>query len=102
MTTGPRTDEVAVGRIGRAHGIRGEVSVELWTDEPERRFADDAELIVRRPGGGPPPPHPTLTVAATRWHQDRLLVRFVELSDRNAAEAAEPAADKPAAESTEA
>lgn len=88
MTPGPRTDEVAVGRIGKAHGLRGEVSVELWTDEPGRRFADGAQLIVRRPGGGPPPPHPTLTVAASRWHQDRLLVRFAELSDRNAAEAA--------------
>ena len=32
-------DEVVVGRIGRPHGIRGEVSVELRTDEPERRFA---------------------------------------------------------------
>jgi 16S rRNA processing protein RimM len=89
MSTGPRTDQVAVGRIGKAHGIRGEVSVELWTDEPGRRFADGAQLIVRRrPGGGPPPEHPTLTVAATRWHQERLLVRFAELADRNAAEAA--------------
>src|SRR5687768_9788794 len=81
-------DEVAVGRIGKPHGVRGEVSVEVWTDEPNRRFAADAELLVRRPSAGPPAPHRTLTVAATRWHQGRLLVRFAELADRNAAEAA--------------
>ena len=88
MNAAPPADEVAVGRIGRPHGIRGEVSVELWTDDPDRRFADGAQLRVRRPAGGPPPQQPTLTVAATRWHQDRLLVRFDELPDRTAAEAA--------------
>jgi 16S rRNA processing protein RimM len=88
MNAGPPLDEVAVGRIGRPHGVRGEVSVELWTDDPERRFADGATLRARRPSGGPPPDHSSLTVAATRWHQERLLVRFVELADRNAAEAA--------------
>ena len=88
MNEAAPADEVAVGRIGRPHGIRGEVSVELWTDEPERRFADGAQLRVRRPARGPAPAHPTLTVAATRWHQERLLVRFEELPDRNAAEAA--------------
>ena len=88
MNAAPPADEVAVGRIGRPHGIRGEVSVELWTDDPGRRFADGAQLRVRRPAGGPPPQQPTLTVAATRWHQDRLLVRFDELPDRTAAEAA--------------
>ena len=84
---GGRPEEVAVGRIGKPHGIRGEVSVELWTDEPERRFAVDARLLVQRPSGGPAPAHRSLRVAATRWHQGRLLVRFAELSDRNAAEA---------------
>ena len=91
MNAGAPSTEVAVGRIGRPHGIRGEVSVELWTDEPERRFADGARLAARRPQGGPPQTPSSLTaltVAATRWHQGRLLVRFTELSDRTAAEAA--------------
>lgn len=88
MNPGPSTDEVAVGRIGRPHGIKGEVSVELWTDEPERRFAEGAKLSLRRPAAGPPLQHAALTVAAARWHQDRLLVRFAELPDRTAAEAA--------------
>ena len=65
MSTGPRTDEVVVGRIGRPHGIRGEVTVELRTDEPERRFADGAVLLgPAAPAAGRPRRTPTLTVAA--------------------------------------
>lgn len=80
--------ELVVGRIGKAHGLKGEVSVEIRTDEPERRFALDAVLIAsvsHRPEGTVPP---RLTVAATRWHQSRLLVRFAEIPDRNGSEAA--------------
>jgi len=83
------TTEVVVGRIGRAHGVTGEVSVELRTDEPDRRFADGAVLGTRTPQGTPPqgPGRPaSLTVRGTRWHQSRLLVRFAELADRTAAE----------------
>jgi 16S rRNA processing protein RimM len=80
-------DYVVVGRVGRAHGINGEVSIEPRTDEPERRFAAGAVLDVRspRPGGTGPD---RLTVVAARRHQGRLLVRFAELTDRTAAESA--------------
>jgi len=78
---------LVVGRIGRPHGIRGEVSVEARTDEPDRRFADGAELDVRAPRAGDGVPA-TLTVAGSRWHSGRLLVRFAQLADRTAAEAA--------------
>lgn len=82
--------EVVVGRIGKAHGIRGEVSVELRTDEPERRFAPGARLSTQAPQGGAPhgPGRPSmLTVGSTRWHQSRLLVTFEEVDDRTLAEA---------------
>ena len=82
--------QVVVGRIGKAHGIKGEVSVELRTDEPERRFATGAVLRTQAPQGGQPhgPDRPgALTVRTTRWHQSRLLVTFEEVRDRNAAEA---------------
>ncbi len=83
--------DVVVGRIGKAHGIKGEVSVELRTDEPERRFVDGAILATEAPGGveahGADRPT-SLTVKATRWHQSRLLVTFEEITDRNRAEAA--------------
>jgi 16S rRNA processing protein RimM len=75
---------VVVGRIGRAHGTRGEVSVEPRTDEPERRFATGAVLGTRPPAEGRP--QGPLTVAGARTHQGRLLVRFEEVADRTAAE----------------
>jgi 16S rRNA processing protein RimM len=79
--------EVVIGRIGKPHGIRGEVTVELRTDEPERRFAAGTTLRAERPRGTAAP-WPALTVGATRWHQSTLLVRFDELPDRTTAEAA--------------
>ncbi len=85
------TTDVVVGRIGKAHGIRGEVSVELRTDEPERRFEIGATLSTETQAGGVPhgPGRPqTLTVGSTRWHQSRLLVTFTEIKDRTGAEAA--------------
>jgi 16S rRNA processing protein RimM len=74
------TVEVVVGVVGRPHGVRGEVAVELRTDEPDRRFAPGQEL--RAEGTSRP-----LTVASMRYHEGRLLVRFVGLVDRTAVEA---------------
>lgn len=84
------TVEVVVGRIGRAHGIRGEVSVEPRTDEPDRRFAAGVTLRTEAPATAPPDAGrpASLTVVTSRWHQSRLLVTFAEIGDRNAAEAA--------------
>lgn len=73
--------EVTVGRIGRAHGIRGDVVVGVRTDEPELRFADGSKLDTDPAAVGP------LTVAATRWHSGELIVRFAGVKDRTAAEA---------------
>lgn len=72
---------VTVGRIGRAHGIRGAVVVGVRTDEPELRFAKGSKLDTDPAAGGP------LTVSATRWQSGELLVRFTGIRDRNAAEA---------------
>ncbi len=82
--------EVVVGRIGKPHGVRGELSVELRTDEPGRRFSAGSVLRTRTPQDGAPhgPDRPeTLTVRTTRWHQSRLLATFEEVTDRNGAEA---------------
>ena len=88
MTVELGPDEVVVARIGRPHGVRGEVSVELRTDEPERRFAVGAVLDVRFPTGGPAGAAPSrLTLTASRSHQDRLLLTFEEVGDRTGAEA---------------
>src|SRR5215469_6141941 len=71
--------QVTVGRIGRPHGIRGDVVIGVRTDEPELRFAVGSRLDTDPAGAGP------LTVAAMRWHSGALIVRFAGLSDRNAA-----------------
>ncbi|KAJ1684072.1 hypothetical protein LUZ63_020641 [Rhynchospora breviuscula] len=75
--------EVCVGRVGRPHGVRGDVAVELRTDEPERRFVVGARLSVAGAAPGAPA---RVAVAGVRRHQGRLLVRFDELGDRTAAE----------------
>ena len=79
--------EVVVGRIGKPHGLRGEVTVEVRTDEPDRRFADGTRLRAEPPSGSASTLR-AVTVARTRWHQGVLLATFEELADRNAAEAA--------------
>jgi 16S rRNA processing protein RimM len=72
---------LAVGRIGRAHGVRGEVSVEIRTDDPGARFAPGSSLATDPERVGP------LTVRTVRSHTGRLLVRFDGVDDRSAAEA---------------
>jgi 16S rRNA processing protein RimM len=79
--------EVVVGRVGKPHGVRGEVTLEVRTDEPARRFGAGAVLRAEPPRGSASPLR-HLTVRSTRWHQGTLLVTFEELGDRNAAEAA--------------
>jgi 16S rRNA processing protein RimM len=73
--------QLVVGRIGRAHGLRGEVSVEVRTDDADRRYAPDVLVDTDPPERGP------LTVVRSRWHSGRLLVMFAGVSDRAAAEA---------------
>jgi 16S rRNA processing protein RimM len=80
-------DYLVVGRIGRPHGLKGEVAVEPRTDEPDRRFAVGAELRTERNRPGIQV-HESLTVRDTRWHSGRLLVTFEEIGDRTAAELA--------------
>jgi 16S rRNA processing protein RimM len=69
---------VAVGRIGRPHGVRGEVSVVVTTDAPEQRFAVGTVFELRAGR--------RVTVAATRWHKGMLLVCLEGVADRTEAE----------------
>lgn len=74
---------LVVGRLGRAHGIRGEVTVEVRTDEPDERFAVGAVLLCAGRVGVPA----TVTVAGARWQNGRLVLRLDGVTDRTAAEA---------------
>ena len=73
--------QLVIGRIARAHGIAGEVSVEVRTDAPELRFAPGTRVDTDPAERGP------LVVQRTRWHTGRLLVAFDGVCDRTAAEA---------------
>ncbi|MFD4034030.1 ribosome maturation factor RimM [Streptomyces sp. NPDC058637] len=73
--------QLVVARIGRAHGIKGEVTVEVRTDEPELRLGPGAVLATEPAQTGP------LTIEAGRVHSGRLLLRFAGVRDRTAAEA---------------
>jgi 16S rRNA processing protein RimM len=71
---------LVVGRIARPHGVRGEVSVEVHTDDPGRRFAVGAVLATDPAAAGP------LTVESARWHTGRLLISFAGITDRDQAD----------------
>lgn len=83
--------QVQVARIGKPHGIRGEVTVQLFTDNPEERFAPGSVLDIKdfSPASTTAgiAPEGTLTVAGSRWNKKILVVRFQEVTNRNQAEA---------------
>ncbi|SET65227.1 ribosome maturation factor RimM [Geodermatophilus poikilotrophus] len=92
------TDTVVVGRIGRPHGVRGEVTVEVRTDDPDLRFTPGAVLRTEPADRGP------LTIAGHRWHREVLLLAIEGVESREAAEELRntelhvPVADLPALE----
>lgn len=72
--------ELMIGRVVKSHGIRGEVAVEVTTDDPDIRYAV-GEVLNGRQGKK----EHTLTVDAARVHKGRLLIKFKEVSDRDIA-----------------
>jgi 16S rRNA processing protein RimM len=77
----PTSDTVVVGRIGRPHGVRGEVTVEVRTDDPDLRFAMGSVLLTEPASRGP------LTVTRAHWHGTTLLLSLDGIDSRDAAEA---------------
>lgn len=72
---------LTVARIGRAHGLKGEASVEVRTDRPEERLVVGASFATEPPSAGP------LTLAAVREQAGRYFLTFAEARDRSAVEA---------------
>jgi len=68
-----------VGRIGRAHGIAGEATIEVRSDEPQLRFAVGACVQTDTRGD--------LTITSHRLHNGTLLLGFAGVTDRNGVEA---------------
>ncbi|MBV8928953.1 MAG: ribosome maturation factor RimM [Mycobacteriaceae bacterium] len=76
--------DLVVGRVAKAHGIGGEVIVEIRTDDPETRFAHGTSLRGIRPRD---PQECRYTIETARPHGARLLIRFAGIDDRDGAEA---------------
>ncbi len=74
--------KLTVARIGRPHGLKGEVSVELHTDIPEDRLVEGEEFETEPASAGP------LTVVSARTQGGRWYVRFEQIEGREAAEQA--------------
>ena len=79
-------DWVIVGRIRRAHGIRGELVVEPITDAPDAIFASGRRVFVCDAAGEALTELPPLEIVRTRPFKDGLLVTFEGIADRNEAE----------------
>ena len=85
-----------VGRIGRPHGVRGEATVEVRTDDPDARFRVGTALRTDPADRGP------LTITGARWHREVLLLAFAGYDSREEIEALRdtllevPVADLPA------
>lgn len=71
---------LTVARIGRVHGVLGEVTIEVRTDEPDERFFIGSVLATEPASFGP------LTITSVRNHNGILLLSFQGILDRNAAE----------------
>ena len=78
--------DLVVGRVVKAHGISGEVVVEVRTDDPGERFSPGSSLR-GRPGARNPGPERDYVIDAVREHGGRLLVRLAGVTDRNGADA---------------
>jgi 16S rRNA processing protein RimM len=76
--------ELTVGRVVKAHGIGGEVVVEIRTDDPATRFAPGNTLRAKNFRSGE---ERSVVVDQAREHGGRLLVRLAGVDDRDAADA---------------
>ena len=73
--------QLLIGKVVKSHGVKGEVAVEVTTDDPEIRYAVGEVLHGTQAGK-----KQDLTIKSVRPHQKRLLVTFEEIPDRTAAD----------------
>ena len=76
--------DLVVGRIAKAHGITGELVVDVRTDDPEARFAAGNRLRLKNFRAGI---EREVVVASVRPHSGRLLIRLEGIADRDSADA---------------
>ncbi|MCM3505423.1 ribosome maturation factor RimM [Curtobacterium sp. ODYSSEY 48 V2] len=79
------TTQLRVGRITKAHGLKGGIKLELYTDDPDRRFTPGAEFTLQVPSDSPWSGK-TLTIDELRWYNGHPVAFFEGVADRTAAE----------------
>ena len=85
MSEATRPQQLRVGRLTKAHGLKGAIKLELYTDDPERRFVPGAEFSLQVPESSPwHGKH--LTLRELRWYNGHPVGFFDGVDDRDAAE----------------
>lgn len=77
--------QLRVGRLTKAHGLKGAIKLELFTDDPERRFVPGAEFSLQVPTGSKWHGK-TLTLSELRWYNGHPVGFFEGVGDRTEAE----------------
>ncbi|WP_350349650.1 ribosome maturation factor RimM [Agromyces sp. G08B096] len=85
MASDPRPQQLRVGRLTKAHGLKGAIKLELYTDDPERRFVPGAEFSLQVPESSPWHGK-RLTFRELRWYNGHPVGFFDGIDDRTAAE----------------
>jgi 16S rRNA processing protein RimM len=103
VAAAPRPQQLRVGRLTKAHGLKGAIKLELYTDDPDRRFTPGAEFSLQVPESSPwHGKH--LTIRELRWYNGHPVGFFEGVDDRTAAEGLVKAilwVDQPADEEVE-
>ncbi len=81
----PERTQLRVGRLLKAHGLKGALKVELYTDEPERRFVPGAVFSLQVPTSSRWHGK-TIELAELRWYNGHPVAFFVDVTDRTTAE----------------
>jgi 16S rRNA processing protein RimM len=77
---------IIVGRIRKAHGVRGDLVVQPITDDPDAVFAPGRRLVAGTVSGDPATGTPELHIESVNEFKGGYIVHFEEIVDRNAAE----------------
>lgn len=84
-TEDSRQSQLRVGRLTKAHGLKGALKVEMYTDDPQKRFVPGAEFSLQVPESSPWFGK-TLTLNELRWYNSSPVAFFHDVPDRTAAE----------------
>ena len=81
----PENTQLRVGRLTKAHGLKGAIKVELYTDAPEKRFVPGAVFALQVPDESPWHGK-TLELAELKWYNASPVAFFKDIGDRSQAE----------------